>query len=101
MATEGNNFDLHSMYVACSGGFPQNDCRIKLRGHRKHGRPAEREIIYPKLENPPPFKMMKVEFGRFWKELTGLEFVSVEVDGTPDYTGLMVDSLTYSMNKCL
>ncbi|KAF1810799.1 hypothetical protein P152DRAFT_460090 [Eremomyces bilateralis CBS 781.70] len=97
----GESFDLQSLYVACSSGFPQDDCHIKLRGIKKRGGHVERKIIYPKLENPTPFKMLKVDFGGGWKDLTSLDFTSVEIDGTCNYTGLMIDSLTYKKKKCI
>lgn len=95
-------FDLYTMDVACSSGFPQASCEIVVQGFTKAGLANQATYFYNALDSttPQPFPMSTMPFKQ-WKDLTEIRILSARLtDRAPDdpFTpGFVIDDLRYNL----
>jgi hypothetical protein len=97
-------FDLYTMAVGCSSGYPQAACEIIVEGKGVGGKNYRATYIYPALDNTIPFQMITMPFKQ-WYDLTEVRVVSARLtDRAPDdpYTpGFFIDDVRYNLkNHC-
>lgn len=100
-------FDLYTIAVACSAGYPQAPCEIVIEGKGKGGKNYKATYIYPALDSSVGFQMLTMPFKQ-WNDIEEIRVVSARLtDRAPDdpYTpGFVIDDLRYNLkdhcNSC-
>lgn len=102
-SSPNQTFRLKQLSYACSSGYPQNECTLTVVGigAKEYGvKTVRQQLTYPKLDNQVGFFMRNWTFDANWGYLEEVRVEGGIIDGTSDYTGVLLDSIDYELTTC-
>jgi len=93
-------FDLYTIAVACSSGYPQAACEIIIEGTTKTGAKKRATFVYPALDSSVGFSMVGMHFKQ-WYDLVEIRVLDARLVDRPVEDefrpGFVIDDVRYNL----
>lgn len=90
------------MFVACSSGYPQAACEIKIQGKTKDGALKHMTYVYPALDSSIGLHMTSIPFKQ-WYDLVEIRILDARLLDRPVDTefrpAFVMDDLRYLLKE--